>query len=346
MTFEAVGATPAVGSVTRQLSLGSCSPSDSRFEILRATVWSLAAPAARAHVNRVVGSALPVWQFLSGRAATSHETLRAELRAALSTLADAGDLLELPGGYWAPATTRLVELPDGVGHLVVGGVPSSLLDVEDDRIQFHGPHRHLSAPPSELPVALPVEPLGSWANLPTDAIQDWARDVVSSFERRPYSPASDDAFEFYRPADAGSGTPQFKRWSEDAGNTSGTLLARRRRLYGARESRLVDVNAGRIVSSCELPGVDVRRLMYAFDITAGTPVRAQQLRAGHQPEWLFTSELPRPEQRAFTAFGTLTIPDDRPWERRWTFVRNQALALKMIRDLGIVLQSSNGEPRR
>lgn len=341
-----VGATPAVGIATRQLFRGSCSPSDCRFEILRATVWSLAAPAAKAHVNRVVGSALPVWQFLSGRVSASDETLRAELRAALSTLADAGDLLELPGGHWAPATTRLVELPDEVGHLVVGGVPSSVLSGQDDLIQFHGPHRHLATSPSELSVELPVESLGSWAKLPSDALQDWARDVVGSFERRPYSPASGDLFEFYRPTDARSQTPQFKRWSEDAGNISGTLLARRRRLYGARENRLVDVQAGRIVSSCELPDIDVRRLMYAFDLAAGTPVRAQQLRAGHRPEWLFTSELPRPEQRTFTAFGSLTIPIDRPWERRWTFVRNEALALKMLRDLGIVLQPSNGEPRR
>ncbi len=346
MTLEAVGATPAAGILTRELSLGSCSPSDSRFEVLRATVWSLAAPAAKAHVNRVVGSALPVWQFLSGRATASDETLRAELRAALSTLSDAGDLLELAGGYWAPATTRLVELPDGVGHLIVGGVPSSLLGVEDGLIQFHGPHRHLATLPSGLCVALPVESLGSWAKVPNDALQDWARDVVNSFERRPYSPASGDVFEFYRPADARSWTPQFKRWTEDAGDMSGTLLARRRRLYGARENRLVDVIAGRIVGVCELHDVDVRRLMYAFDLAAGTPVRAQQLRAGDQPEWLFTSELPRPEQRTFTAFGTLTIPDDRPWERRWTFVRNEALALKMIRDLGVVLQQPNGEPRR
>jgi len=346
VAFGVVDAAQAVGVVRRDLALGSCSPSDSRFELLRASVWSLAAPTNKAHVNRVIGSALPVWQFLSGRATASEETLRAELRVALSMLEDAGDLLELSGGYWAPATTRLVELPDGVGHLLVGGAPSAVLDVDGDLMQFHGPHRHLTRLPSELSAALPVENIASWARLPNESLQDWTRDVVDSFVRRPYSPASAEVFEFYRPAEARPGTPQFRRWSEDAGKVTDTLLARRRRLYGAREYRLVDVRAGQIVGAGELHDVDVRRLMYSFDLAAGKPVRARRLRAGDRPEWLFTSELPRPEQRTFTAFGTLTIPNDRPFERRWTFVRNEALALKLLRDLGIVLEQHYGEPPR
>jgi hypothetical protein len=261
-------------------------------------------------------------------------------------LEDAGDLLELSGGYWAPATTRLVALPEGVGYLLVGGIPSSLLSVDRTLIQFHGPHRHLATLPSELSMALPVESFASWGRLPSESLHDWARDVVDSFVRQPYSPASGDMFEFYLPADARAGTPQFKRWSEDATKITGTLLARRRRLYGAREYRLVDVRAGQIIGVSELHTVDVRRLMYAFDLAVGNPVRARRLPASDPSEWLFTSELPRPEQRAFTAFGTLTIPDDRPFERRWTFLRNEAIALKMLRDLGIVLEQQHGGPRR
>ena len=123
------------------------------------------------------------------------------------------------------------------------------------------------------------------------------------------------------PASARPGTPQFRRWSDSAGPTTGTLLARRMRLYGAREYRLVDLRAGQIVAACDLQGVDVRRLMYALDLAAKNPVRACRLHAGDRAEWLPTSELPRAEQRTFAAFGTLTIPDDRPFERRWAFAR-------------------------
>lgn len=346
MMFEAVSATLAADAIRRDLSLGLCPTADCRFEVVRAAVWSLAAPTAQVHVNRVLSFALPVWQCLSPRADAGLEALRAELRSTLTTLADTGDLLELAGGYWAPATARLIALPDRAGYLVVGGVPTSLLTTAHDVIQVHGPHRHLDSPNSVQPLVLPIETLVSWARLPSESLQTWAEHLLHSFARSPYSAATNDAFEFYRPATARSSTPQSKRWLEDAGSTTGTLLARRRRVYGAWEPRLVDVSDGRIVGICEMDALDVRRLMYAFDLAAGTPVRARQLRAGAQPEWLFTSALPRPEQRTLAAFGTLTIPEDRPWERRWTLVRNAPIALEMIRQLGIVLEPLHGDTSR
>jgi len=170
--------------------------------------------------------------------------------------------------------------------------------------------------------------------------------VIDSFERQPYSPTSADAFEFYLPASSRPGAPQFRRWGESTGNTTGALLARRLRLYGAREYRLADLRAGRIVSACDLQGVDVRRLMYALDLAAKNPVRARRIYVGDRTEWLFTSEIPRAEQRTFAAFGTLTIPADRPFERRWTFARNEGLALDMLRSLGIALEQHHREDRR
>jgi hypothetical protein len=297
----------------------------------------MAAPRSKAHVNRVLGAALPAWRLLSDRTAASEETLRAELRAALSILEDAGDLIELSGGYWAPAAARFVELPDGVGYLLVGGVPSALLRLDGDAIQIHGPYRHLAKLPSALAVAIPVENLNSWARMPEVSLQDWARDVIKSLERQPYSPANAEVFDFYLPASSRDGAPQFFRWFESAGEATATVLARRRRLYGAREYRLVDVRSGRIVGSCELHDVDVRRLMYALDLDAANPVRVRPLCVGHRTEWIFASELPRAEQRTFAAFGTLTIPDERRFERRWTFIRNEELALGMLRSLGIAL---------
>ncbi len=336
----------AAHAVRRELGLASCPSSKSRFEILRATVWSMAAPGGKAHVNRVLTAALPTWQLLSERSTASEETLRAELRAALSTLEDAGDLIELSGGYWAPATVRFVELPDEAGYLLVGGVPSALLQVDRDAIRFHGPHRHFAKLPSDLAAAAPMEDLKSWARLPEVSLQDWAREVFESLERQPYSPTSADVFEFYLPENSKPSISQFFRWFESVGDMTGTLLARRRRLYGAREFRLMDVRAGRIVSACELHDVDVRRLMYALDLAAKNPVRARPRRVGNQTEWLFTSELPRAEQRTFAAFGTLTIPDERRFERRWTFVRSEELALGMLRSLGIALGQHPREDRR
>lgn len=327
----------AAQAVRHALGLDSRPLSESRFEILRATVWAMASSANKAHVNRVLSAALPTWEFLSERETASAETLRAELREALSTLEDAGDLIELSGGYWAPAVTRFVELPDGLGHLLVGGMPSALLQFDPDTIQFHGPHRHLAKRPTALIATLPVETLKSWARLPEMSLEDWARETVDSIERHPYSPQRDDPFEFYLPASSKAGASQFFRWFETAENMTGTLLARRRRVYGGKEYRLVDVRSGRIVSACELDNVDVRRLMYSFDLAAKNPVRARPVRTSDHTEWVFTSELPRAEQRTFAAFGTLAVPDERRFERRWTFVRNEELALNMLRSLGISL---------
>jgi hypothetical protein len=77
--------------------------------------------------------------------------------------------------------------------------------------------------------------------------------------------------------------------------------------------------------------------MYALDLAAKNPVRARRARIGSRSEWLFTSELPRAEQRTLAALGTLEIPNDRPFERRWTILRNEELALEMLRSLGIAL---------
>lgn len=339
MSFALATLQQAAAATRRVLAVdGASVPSDARFEILRATIWSLAPPPRRLHVTRVLGSALPAWRLLSDRPDASDEALRMELRESLSTLQDSGDLIESSGGYWASATARFVRLPAGRGHMLVGGVPTALLPAQHT-IQYHGPHRHVPEPPKEFAALLPIEDLVSWASLPDRdvALQDWAQELLGSLERRPYSPTSAEAFEFYLPAGARPGTPQFKRWSESPGSTTGSLLARRMRLYGAREYRLVEARSGRIESACDLHGVDVRRLMYALDLAAGNPVRARSRPLNAGTEWLFTSELPRAEQRVFAALGTLTIPVDRPFERKWTFVRHETLALELLCALGVQL---------
>lgn len=319
---------------------------DRRFELLRSTVWSLATPTGRTHINRVLSVALPAWRVLAEDQQASDESLRSELRLALSALQDAGDLTELRGGYWAPATVRLVELPQGTGYLLVGGMPSEFLPVGEDRIRTHGLHRRLSAPPPSLTTLLPCESLASWSQLPKYAsLRDWGRDVINSIERQPYSPTAQDSFEFYLPGRARKASPQFKRWFADTESATGTLLARRTRAYGAREYRLIDVDAGRLVGSSTLPGIDVRRLMYSLDLEAQNPVLAQRAHGEDGPFWLLTSELPRPEQRLFSVFGVLTVPEDRPFERRWAFERSEDVALEAMRSLGIVVDTKSQRAR-
>jgi hypothetical protein len=345
VSFEILGGENQAISGTRgHLHLGSCPPLETRFEIVRAVVWSLAAPSRKAHINRVISAALPPWTLLSQRTTSSEETRRQELRGALAMLEDAGDLVAQSGGYWSPAATRIVMLPEKAGNLLVGGAPTALLNLEEGSIQFHGPHRHLADIPPVLEGELPFEHFSSWTKRPESvSLREWSREIYESFERSPYTTSSEEAFEFYLPEASKQGVPQFLRWFESASEITGTLLARRRRLYGAREYRLVDVRKGRIVSACNLHDVDVRRLMYALDLEVENPVRVRPRRVGEHTEWLFRSELPRAEQRAFAAIGNLQVSDERRFERRWTFTRNEALALDMMRSLGIALMQDPQE---
>jgi hypothetical protein len=336
----------AASAVLHNLGLAaSCPTSSSQFEVLRATVWAAAAPRGAVHINRVLAAALPTWRVLSQRSSASEQTLRLELRAALATLEDTGDLLQRGGGYWGVATTRLVDLPSGSGRLIVGGAPSLVLPVAADAIDHHGPHRHVAKPTADLAASLPFESYQSWSRRPAAPLAQWSREMIGSLERQPYSPTSAEAFEFYMPASARSGSPQFLRWRDSPGPVIATLLARRMRVYGAREYRLADVREAQVVGVRDLQGLDVRRLMYALDLDANNPVCARRLNGDH-PEWQFKSELPRAEQRIFAAFGTLRIPADRPFERRWVFARNEQVALTMLRELGISLNDNDSGGRR
>lgn len=329
----------AACAVKQALSLGSdCDPLEARFELIRATIWSLATPPTSVHISRVLGTALPAWQVISERHPCSAEMLRVELKEALSMLQDAGDLVEFSGGYWAPATARFVKLYDNAGHLLVGGVPSSFLPLALGDIQYHGPYRHVAELSKELTAIVCVEDLESWAKLPNQklSLREWAAGVIDSLQWQDYEPTTSETFEVYLPAAATSGAPQFKRWSNPSSQIDGVLLARRTRLYGAREYRLIEARVGKIARVSHLQGVDVRRLMYALDLAAGNPVRARFRSVGPYTEWLLNSELPRPEQRVFAALGTLTVPTDyRRFERRWTIKRNQDLADQMLRGLGV-----------
>lgn len=292
------------------------------------------------HISRVLNATIPPWRLISGRAGDDTAEVRTELREALDQLIDAGDLIELAGGRWSPAMTRLVKLDQEAGWLLVGGAPLSCLPVPPEHIAHHGPFRRLLNP-SELSSILPIETQANWARIPTTPLQDWGRDLIGSLERVPYSPATQERFEFYCPAIARPRSPQFRRWADEPNLAKGTSLARRTRLFGAKEFRLVDIENGRVVRAGEVSFGEVRRLMYALDAAADNPVEAHcsALREGGV-EITLRSEVPRSEQHVLAALGELTIPLDRPYERRWTFHRDHSIAERLLRSLGIEITNS------
>jgi hypothetical protein len=319
---------------------------DGRYEAMRSLIWAAAGPNGQVHTNRLINALLPSWELLSTTDLQAVESRREQMREALAALRDAGDILEQGGGYWSPATSRIVRLPDRRGYLLIGGVPSAVLPITPTAIAQHGPHRHLENIPKDFEGLLPVEELSSWARLPNGRLSDWHRELLTSLERQPYSPAETEAFEFYLPDAAPMGCPQFKRWSTSIGKLSGTFLARRTRIYGAREFRLVDARGGRIVGARELCDIDVRRLMYAIDAASGNSVRAYRTTGTDKEEFRLNSELPRPEQRILAAIGVLQIPPDRPYERRWTFCSEDQIALELLASLGIELREVTGGRKR
>lgn len=327
----------AVKMLARSLCVRSDHSADHRFELIRATLASLATVGGRAHVNSILSAALPSWSVLSGHDKPSDEDLRRRLRSALSMLQETGELVELKGGYWTAAPARLIELP-GRGYLLICAAPSAFLSQDGESISHHGPYRYIQQPSSELQAALPVESLADWSRIPANTtLAAWSASLIDLIELSAYSPSEVDNFDFYSPDRAHQGAPQFKRWFQDAGDLTGKTLARRSRIYGAREFRLVETAKGRIVRAAPIPGIDVRRLMYALDLSAANPVRGRHIQNGGESIWVLSSEIPRGEQRLFAAFGTLTIPTDRPYERHWTFARNEDMAITMLRSLGIAV---------
>lgn len=320
-------------------------PSDAKFEILRSAVWGCTGPTQRVHILKVLALVTRTSHALSSDSVTSPDARRGEWRGALSALRDAGDLVESAGGHWSPSVTRLVDLPGG-GTLLVGGLPTSCLPLAGNELAMHGPFRHLGNPPKLLREMLPAESLASWAKLPAAALDHWAHELIEAIDLQPYTPSSAEVFEFYRPAERTLGTPQFKRWVPTAGSTTGKLLARRRRFFGYHDYRVVAVRSGAIVASNELPRDSVRRLMYALDHSARNPVRVFFEERDGRTVWRFLSELPRPEQRTFSAFGTLRIPEDRPYERWWTLEREKETALELLKALKVsIVPGATGSVR-
>lgn len=331
---------PSVARAQLLASLGLSAAVGDRIvclELVRAMTWALTGATRAAHVLRIVSRCLPpaMAVFQGG------DSVREDLRAALEALADAGDLVELARGHWLPAPSRLVSLGAGRGHLLVGGVPTRALGkLGDGALEFNGPFRRVRDAAALTQLGLPSEPLSEWARLPAQPLVDWA----AEFARTPLAayegPTEEGAFQLYTPELSAPGAPQFKRWRERAaGLPDGRRLARRQRVFGAREHRLVDVARGEVVrSGSVLAAGEARRLMYALDGQAKNPVVAELHEAAGALEVTLRSELPGPEQRLFAALGALYVPEERPYERRWRFRGDSMLVRERLTALGITLK--------
>jgi hypothetical protein len=331
----------AIETLRINLNVGlTCTPRECQFELLRIAVWGMAAPHSQVHVSKIINSILAAWRLLSPEETNSEEELRFDIRESLSALEATGDLIELGHGHWTSASTRIIDLPDRKSKLLVGGLPTSFLDLAPDAIYFHGPHRHLSNASSLIASSLPSESLNSWVGLPKASLRDWASEYLQASQLTPFYPNTCDSFEFYLPQFAKRYAPQFKRWFGNAKLITGVHVARRRRVYGAKEYRLVELKTGQITKSCELQASDFRRLMYAYDLEVNNPVRVKVYRKEQFTEWLFASELPLPEQRAFGTIGTLDIPVDRPYQRKWNFRDRNDFVRNLVSCLGIEIAES------
>ncbi len=347
MAFKTASPVDAANCLRDALCISAgCSLLDAKYELLRTTVWNFGSPEKPIHVAKVLNASIPLWRLIRGRSADAQDDLRAELREALGQLSDSGDLVELSGGRWTPAATRTVQLHTSANYLLVGGVPLSTLPIALRDVRHHGPYRHVSQVDG-LKELCPQERYVDWARLPDRSLQEWSRELLESVALSPYVPTSQDPYEFYLPDKARKRTPQFKRWVRDPGSIKGQILVRRTRLYAAREYRIVELNAGKITRSAEIQKSDARRLMYALDAEAGNPVLCRYItHKGDTNEIVLTSELPRPEQRVFAAFGVLEIPSDRRFERRWHFCQPHDLALTLLRSLNIEISTSSGKAFR
>src|SRR5688572_24931485 len=99
MLFEVLNVEDARRAVRQTLALGvDCDIRNARFELVRATVWSLTATGAPAHTAKVLNTSLGPWRLLCSQPAADDEELRSELRDTLTSLSDSGDLVEVSGG--------------------------------------------------------------------------------------------------------------------------------------------------------------------------------------------------------------------------------------------------------
>lgn len=302
---------------------GAQSTSDvgANFGLLRSCVWTLSGTSIPAHTLRVLNLAVSVIGFVR-----DDPELREQLRRSLEELADIGDLICLPGGLWLPGPVREVPLDSTIDErLLIGGLPTSALPASLRRkIVNHGPYRRVKGAALSNALRLPKQSLSSWTGRPDEELDVWSARMLG-VDLLPYEPPRDGSrLSFYTPELAAPRATQFNRWYPRAGELSGRYLARRDRLFGVREYRIVELKRGTVVGINDslAPG-DARRLMYGLDARVE---RATEIPVTVNSETVIVilrSELPQAELRLFGAIGSLEEAEGTYYPRSWRFAKTR-----------------------
>jgi len=260
-------------------------------------------------------------------------------RAFLELLADQGDLLFLPGGYWSPAPLRLV--PVACSHyLLAGGVPTRLLtQTIRNGLRFHGTFRRIDGAtisdgiPSSSP--WPFQSLESWLGPMPPRLEDLAQDFAAK-ELMPTSQPQDTTSSALEAYVASLDKPQALRWQPLGQVDDGRYLLRNVLPWGTRQYSIGTTQAHQLTQqSAELQSMDIRRLCYALDHAAGMPTRAKWDR--QRGTLTVTSELPARERKLLAAIGQLQTPEHGYYPRRWVNIsaRDAEKADQALAQLGI-----------
>jgi hypothetical protein len=326
--------------ILRQLGFTHAEDSDQRpdplavhSETLRAALWTLVGPTAphtAVYTTRLLHEAqrrTPLTyrvavEDLSRSSAHESANLLHRLRTALDELELLGDVVSLSGGFRLPAPLRAIPLPAANRWLIIGGCPTHRLEpVLRTAIIHGGASRFVATRASEVVSHLPIQAVPDWLQMPREPITTWTRSIVEHASLQPVE-ISYDPGELYAPGLSRSGgNLQYNRWTTNLQAVAdGRYLARHGFDNGPGGFELVEVQRHRIAAAGPIDfGLgDARRLRYGLDAAADRPTTVRFERTASTVVIRLENELPRAEQRLFTALGQLFLPSDgRYYPRRW-----------------------------
>lgn len=308
-------------------------------ELLRVSLWSnWEAERRPVYVTRLMNAATRPLLPLATLTEEGAEPFHNLLRSALEALEAIGDLVELPGGRWAPAPLRRVPMPRLDRSLLLGGPPTVQLPAPMRAlVERAGVARFL--PERALPTLISIDtlPEEEWLRLPSDDLRAWTQCVlrVANLE-----PAGNLEVEVYAPGATTSGCDQYFRWRRsDSWLADGRHLVRYRMRRGPNTHLIAELVRGRLeaVGPLSLGDGDLRRLMYGLDLVAGNPVRVLAERRRKQWSLKLGSALPQAEQRLLLALGKeLPRPDGKYYPQLWEIPSEYAqLVSSRLNKLGI-----------